>query len=190
MGKHFEEDRLIIILKYIQNNQCITLNETAKYLEVSTKTIKNDIKLLNELLEKHAFIEGEQGSYRLYIINKDAFDVIKKNLYQVNRNLDTPKKRMAFLFKRLASSNTPLFIEDLAFDMNIGRSTIIGDIKHLNEELKAYSLCIKGKANQGIKLIGAELNIRYFILEHIYSIFFLDKDNNRILNHIMEYVCK
>lgn len=188
MNKYFEEDRLIIILKQIQNNNCISLNSISEYLNVSTRTVKNDIKLLNDLFENYAFIEGEQGSFRLYIINKDEFDIIKNTLYKENKNLDTPKKRMVFIFKKLISTDAYISIEELAFDMNTGRTTLIGDIKNLNNKLKTYSLSIEGKTNSGIKLNGTEFNIRYFILENIYDIFFIENEDNMILNSIIDYV--
>lgn len=78
MEHYFEEDRLVLILKQIQNKNCITLTEIAERLDVSTRTIRNDIKNLNDIFGDTAFIDGEQGSYRLYIIDMEGFEKKEK----------------------------------------------------------------------------------------------------------------
>ncbi len=175
MEHYFEEDRLVLILKQIQNKNCITLTEIAERLDVSTRTIRNDIKNLNDIFGDTAFIDGEQGSYRLYIIDMEGFEKKREDIFKLNGYLDSPKKRMAYIFKTLLKSNTPYIIDELAYEMNVGRSTVNGDIKKLNEILSPYGIFIEGKANAGISLSGAELNKRLFILENIYS--FVYKEN-------------
>ena len=56
MNNYFAEDRKFLIIKLLQQNNVIALAELAQKLNVSTRTIRNDIKLLNELLEDTAFI--------------------------------------------------------------------------------------------------------------------------------------
>lgn len=111
-------------------------------------------------------------------------------MYVENKNFDTPRKRMAFIFKQLITAKDCLITEELAFLMNVGRSTIINDLKNLNEELQLYHLSIEGKASFGIKLVGKEFYIRYFILENMYSFFFLDEEDEYIISSIMDYFVK
>ena len=163
MEHYFEEDRLVLILNQIQNKNFITLTEIAEKLNVSTRTVRNDIKLLNDIFGDSAFIDGEQGSYRLYIIDIDGFEEKREEILRYNGYLDSPKKRMAYIFKTLLKSSSPYIIDELAYEMNVGRSTVNGDIKKLNEILSSYELYIEGKANSGIILSGSELNKRFFI---------------------------
>lgn len=175
MEHYFEEDRLVLILKQIQNRNFITLTEIAERLNVSTRTVRNDIKSLNDIFGDSAFIDGEQGSYRLYIIDIEDFEKKREEIFKSNGYLDSPKKRMAYIFKTLLKSNIPYVIDELAYEMNVGRSTVNGDIKKLNEILSPYGISIEGKSNSGITLVGGELNKRLFILENIYN--FIYKDN-------------
>ena len=62
MNRYFTEERKISIVKQLQQNNGISLAEMAEKLNVSTRTIRNDLKLINEELEDAAFIELEQGN--------------------------------------------------------------------------------------------------------------------------------
>ena len=53
--------------------------------------------------------------------------------------------------------------------MNLLITKISNEIKKLNEVLKNYGLSIEGTQNAGIQLKGEELQLRLFILEHIYD---------------------
>ena len=83
MNNYFAEDRKFLIIKLLQQNNVIALAELAQKLNVSTRTIRNDIKLLNELLEDTAFIEMEQGECRFYITDHYELEE-KKNFFRKN----------------------------------------------------------------------------------------------------------
>lgn len=190
MEHYFEEDRLVLILNQIQNKNFITLTEIAEKLNVSTRTVRNDIKLLNDIFGDSAFIDGEQGSYRLYIIDIDGFEEKREEILRYNGYLDSPKKRMAYIFKTLLKSSSPYIIDELAYEMNVGRSTVNGDIKKLNEILSSYELYIEGKANSGIILSGSELNKRFFIMENIYNFIYSEDDIDFNVDRILKEISK
>ncbi len=190
MSKYFKEDRINTILKQIQNGQCVTLINMADRLGVSTKTLKNDIKLLNDILEQTAFIENDQGEYRLYVVDQIGFREKQAELDNENLNLDSPKKRMAYIFKILMTLKAAIPIDELSYKMNTGRTTIVGDIKNLNEILEKYDLSIHGKPNSGISLVGSEFQIRQFVLENIFDLIFFPCENNMIFDTIMNFVIK
>ena len=50
MNNYFAEDRKFLIIKLLQHNHNIPLAELAQKLNVSTRTIRNDIKVLNDIL--------------------------------------------------------------------------------------------------------------------------------------------
>ena len=74
MNRYFTEERKISIVKQLQQNNGISLAEMAEKLNVSTRTIRNDLKLINEELEDAAFIELEQGNCYLYITNRQKLE--------------------------------------------------------------------------------------------------------------------
>ena len=144
MNRYFTEERKISIVKQLQQNNGISLAEMAEKLNVSTRTIRNDLKLINEELEDAAFIELEQGNCYLYITNRQKLEQ-KKTVWQNPKNcFDSPQKRAAYIMKTLISHNKPYSTEELAYEMNLGRTTLSLEIKKLNAVLKNYGLCIVG----------------------------------------------
>ena len=169
MNNYFAEDRKFLIIKLLQHNHNIPLAELAQKLNVSTRTIRNDIKLLNDILEDSAFIEIEQGECCFYITDHYELEEKKISLEKMQRDFDSPQKRVAYIIKTLMTNDKPYSTEELAYDMNLGRTTLSNEIKKLNEVLKNYGLSIEGTQNAGIQLKGEELQLRLFILEHIYD---------------------
>ncbi len=169
MNNYFAEDRKFLIIKLLQHNHNIPLAELAQKLNVSTRTIRNDIKLLNDILEDSAFIEIEQGECCFYITDHYELEERKISLEKMQRDFDSPQKRVAYIIKTLMTNDKPYSTEELAYDMNLGRTTLSNEIKKLNEVLKNYGLSIEGTQNAGIQLKVEELQLRLFILEHIYD---------------------
>ena len=97
---------------------------------------------------------------------------------------------MAYIFKTLLKSSSPYIIDELAYEMNVGRSTVNGDIKKLNEILSSYELYIEGKANSGIILSGSELNKRFFIMENIYNFIYSEDDIDFNVDRILKEISK
>ena len=172
MNNYFAEDRKFLIIKLLQHNHNIPLAELAQKLNVSTRTIRNDIKVLNDILEDSAFIEIEQGECCFYITDHYELEERKISLEKMQRDFDSPQKRVAYIIKTLMTNDKPYSMEELAYDMNLGRTTLFNEIKKLNEVLKNYGLSIEGTQNAGIQLKGEELQLRLFILEHIYDMIY------------------
>lgn len=175
MNNYFAEDRKFLIIKLLQHNHNIPLAELAQKLNVSTRTIRNDIKLLNDILEDSAFIEIEQGECCFYITDHYELEEKKISLEKMQRDFDSPQKRVAYIIKTLMTNDKPYSTEELAYDMNLGRTTLSNEIKKLNEVLKNYGLSIEGTQNAGIQLKGEELQLRLFILEHIYDMVYKEE---------------
>lgn len=168
------ENRLAKILKIIEQSNSATSSSIAIKLDVSTKTIKNDIKEINELLKGYGLIDIKQGKYRLYVIDYENFEIEKSNINNQDYMFNSPSKRVGYILNKLMNSDNPYLIDDLADEMNIGRTTVVGDLKKLRTELAKYNMSIEGKTNTGIMLKGDELNLRIFILENMYELIYED----------------
>ncbi|MFD2617590.1 helix-turn-helix domain-containing protein [Terrilactibacillus laevilacticus] len=69
MGKITQEDRLKFILKRVKEND-ITEEELAKKLNVSSRTIYNDVKVINQALDESSELKLENGTYRFLIYQR------------------------------------------------------------------------------------------------------------------------
>ncbi|MDD4507865.1 MAG: PRD domain-containing protein [Eubacteriaceae bacterium] len=174
------ENRSVSILHLLEQKQKVTNDILVEKLKVSLKTIQNDIRQLNGTLRGVAVIEGRHGAYKLYILNEERYRRARSDLEMQNACFEVPQMRMSFIIDTLMHCDQPYLIDELAYAMSIGRSTILADIKKLKKILALHNLSIVGKTNSGIYLKGEELNLRFFVLENnfnvIYDKDFLDKD--------------
>lgn len=157
------------MLQFFLKTPVITVSTLASKLNVSERTVRNDIKKLNEELRECAIIEGKQGKYSLRIFNADHFYEKFAQLIETDDFLNSSRNRMDYTFGKLMRSENPLILDELAYEMNIGRTTLVSDIKKLREELEEYGLSIIGKTSKGLMLQGAETDIRKYVLEKNYS---------------------
>ena len=177
MSDYFNNDnRICKILQILEHKRSASLEYLEKKLNVSAKSIKNDIKELNETCDGNALIQLKLGKYKLYVREDKQFEKIKENLYLHDDFFNSPKKRMAYVIKRLMNDENPVLTEDLAFEMSIGRTTLVGDLKKIREALEKYNIKIVGKTNTGLKLQGEEIDIRLFVLENLYEEIYKDHE--------------
>lgn len=186
------EDRVIQIIETIRKKTYCSLDYLAETVGVSTRTIRSYIKQLNSDLDGIAAIVNEKGKgYLLYIENEQLFENLigKVNL---DKNMqDSPQRRIAFIINRLINNDESNTLDELAFAMNIGRTTLVNEIKKAKVALETYNLSIRGKQNTGMYLSGKEEDLRFFILDNIYDYLYgaypLDEDIReeviRIANH-------
>ena len=73
------------------------------------------------------------------------------------------------MFLKLMRAMEPVLTDDIAYEMNIGRSTLISDLKKLRQTMEKYELEIVGKTSKGLALGGSELNIRKFVMENLFG---------------------
>ena len=78
------DSRIAQILEIMELRRTARLESLADKLKVGTKTIRNDIRELNRLLEDSALVESVSGRYALFILDEKAFQEKKKIVYSQN----------------------------------------------------------------------------------------------------------
>lgn len=169
-----DENRTSAILKNIEMQSVCNVDKLAGKLNVSTKTIRNDIKELNALLGGYACISNKKGDYKLIVFDQKGYAEIRNKIFQQDDLFNSPQTRMAYLFWQLMDAKEPYLTDDLSEEMKVGRTTTIGDLNRLRNIISKYQLKIKGKANTGLRLVGEELHIRLFLLENIFEQIYLN----------------
>lgn len=188
MKNFFNDNRTRQILQYFRKIPVITISTLAAKLEVSERTIRNDIKQLNKDMHGCAVIEGQKGQYSLHIYAAETFRAIYAKLTETENLLDGPQGRMDYIFGKLIRSEEPVLSDDIAYEMNVGRSTLIADLRKLRESVEPYSLSIIGKVGRGLLLHGQEASIRRYILDNNYPVLYqeypLDKEIVEAINAV------
>lgn len=167
-------DRSTSILLAFCRAHTLTAAELAERLGVSERTIRNGIKQLNGALRGGAAIENAQGRYTLHIYDGEAFRDARARLAESDERFNSPGNRTDYLFGRLMRAEAPLLTDELAYEMSIGRSTLVSDLKKLREELAPYRISILGKTSKGLVLEGRETDLRNYILENAYKNLYQD----------------
>ena len=169
MKNAFGDNRTANILTAFSKSPSLSLSVLAERLGVSERTVRNDIRQLNEAFRGCAAIEIEQGRCALHIYDKEAFASVKARLLDADEYLNSPRNRMDHIFGRLLRSAEPLLTDELAYEMSASRNTVLIDLKKLRAELEPYRLSIIGVTGKGIELQGEETDIRHYILENNYD---------------------
>lgn len=183
------DSRLLKLLSKLSSKQFNSIEELAKFMGVSTRTIQNYIKKLNEIMEKDIaeIINIRKVGYKLVIRNKEKFIEMTGNYRNSNCKtlmINTCEDRIFYIIGILLNVDGTITMDNLAYKINIGRTTLVNDLKKVKSILKIYNIKIQGIQNTGIKIIGNELNIRFLILDYLYGKFYNRKGNNELYNKI------
>lgn len=180
MKSLFSDNRNANMLQLFRKSSVISVGTLAAKLDVSERTVRNDIRQLNEELADCAEIMGEQGRYSLRIFNLERFRERFARMIEADDFLNSPRNRMDYAFGKLMRTEEPLLTDELAYEMNVGRTTLVSDMKKLRGELTPYRLEIYGQTSKGMSLRGEEKDIRKYVLENnyeqIYGAYPLDKE--------------
>lgn len=134
----------------------------AKELEVSSRTIRNDIKLMQQNSESVGFsIESIRGrGYVLTILDEMLFTSLFNQLENDNDDLSgdfgDQKNRVLYMLRRLLLEKDYIKLENFADELFVSMSTIQSDIKVVREILKPYHLELISRPHYGSKLEGDE----------------------------------
>lgn len=156
------------ILKYAIKHASFSASVLTKKLKVSSKTIANDMKVMNSMFRGAAEFQGDHGTFQLCVYDHDRFQVISNSICGIG-NYDPGSQRVARIVQTLWQSGKPFLIDDMAEELNVSRSTLNVDLKHAREILHPYGVGIVGKPNSGLQLKGNEFQIRLFVVENIYE---------------------
>jgi len=182
----YAEDKIYQILCLGVKKQYYSLDSLAQKLGVSTRTVRNYIKQINKDLKGIAYFKNMRGKgFYLYIEDHAKFEERFKKISQQLYIMDTLQKRLAFIIQHLMTEDSNNTIDELAFKMNIGRTTLINDLKKAAAVLNPYQLKIIGKQNKGLYLSGEELNLRLFVIENIYDYLYSDYPLDKEIKEIV-----
>ena len=167
------DNRLLKVLIKVNSKKFNELDELAEFVCVSSRTIRNYIKELNIILAKEnmaEIVQVKDAGYRIIVHNQSKFDKFIDETSVQNSDLtilSSPEDRLMYIIQILIKSKEAIKIDELADKINIGRTTLINDLKKIEALFKLYNIRIKGKQNLGITIEGNELNIRLFILDYL-----------------------
>jgi lichenan operon transcriptional antiterminator len=162
-----------ILKELVGSDTPLTSQTLANILDVSSRTVRDDIKELDQTLAPHgATITSTRGKgYTLTIHDDPSFrQFLKSYVYEHYANdFSQPDQRINYLIERFLLADSHIKMDELMDDMHVSRSTIQSDLRQVKEQLKTYQLTLEHKPNYGMKLIGSEVKRRFALSQFIFD---------------------
>ncbi|MCM3717815.1 BglG family transcription antiterminator [Fictibacillus phosphorivorans] len=157
-----------IIKEFLVYEEPVTSEYLSKFLGVTSRTIRNDITLLNQELGKIGVkIDAQRGVG--YFLEPKPDQEIKELIEELFQLHDTsgnglpvlPEERVLYILKNIIMADDFITIEQMANELFVSKSTVDNDLKQVETLLKKFNVSLFKKPNYGIKLVGNEMNIRF-----------------------------
>ncbi|MCK0470104.1 BglG family transcription antiterminator [Halalkalibacter sp. APA_J-10(15)] len=173
--------REVEILHLLRNSNGYQTGESiALLLEVSSRTIRNDIKQLNVTLEEHGAIvvSRKRLGYELEINKDDLFEpfyekYVSKGLHVAgNSSTSTGSNVEEEIIRKLLMNclnDTSITQEELAESLFISLSALKSYLPSIKEIVGKFNLEIISDRHDGMKITGEEDKIRFCLSEYLFN---------------------
>ncbi|MFO7820165.1 MAG: HTH domain-containing protein [Halanaerobacter sp.] len=171
---HKRYQQLINIL--INNKGAITSEQLATKLNVSSRTIRNDLNRLDSFFVKENIDLNKKPGLGIWLeIEQGQREKLIDKIYNSKKieKRYSPTERKKIILKKLLTDNSWITMNRLGKELFVSRSTIFKDIKRVKNWLGEYDLILKKRRNRGIKIAGKEIRIREAIVNLLFE--FLDR---------------
>lgn len=165
--------RLVNILMYLMTDKEVTSPEKlSEVFMVSERTIRSDVKIINECLEnyKAEVVHLRTQGYKLIINDEKLFQKFyEKHLQKLEKKIDleSPEKRINYLIERLLYENRYHTLDELADIVFVTPTTVSNYLKTMKLILSEFNLELKNKSNFGYKIVGNEDDKRNYIIDSL-----------------------
>lgn len=172
--------RIFNIVELLVNNKDgMTINDIAKELNVSNKTIRNDLTEVNKFIMQAGLVMIKKPGVGVKIEGTEErkLNILNDTKNKVNEiEAFSPEARKNYILKRLFMSHTNLTMHELGDELYVSRVTIYKDLNAVENWLLNYNLALNKKPNYGIEIVGAEENWR----NAISSLIAFNKDEDEL----------
>ena len=177
----FADNRKNKIFTLLEENMCEFNGEKiGEFLSISDRTVRKEIKVMNEVGKNHGFSIKNMRGKGLYI---DVTDHQKLNQFKKSNvtspiyfDINTKEERIKQCIIILINAHQFMTLEELAEKMYVGRTTLSHEIKEIRNLLASFDLSLHSKVGKGIFIEGSERNKRCALLSLIDESF----DNSQI----------
>lgn len=146
----------------------ITSEEIARRCGVSAKTVRNEIKLMQEEIPEHSAIITVSKRHGIRLDVQDP-EMWKQYAVAISEDSDggAREKMILKLILMHTLQDEPLLQQKLVDSLYVSLSSIKASMKDVREELETFHLTVVNHRNQGMMVKGMERDIRHCLYEHL-----------------------
>ena len=153
------------IITLVGQNDSVNVKDVAQINHVSVRTIRNDLKSINEILSDNHLAQltikpdgqiiksNDFSQLSNYIIIKDFYT------YKLSK-----KERVQLAGCILSSATDYTTFAQIADKLMVSRATIISDLKDIKSYMKRWDVELISYPNKGVRAKGEEINKRNLLL--------------------------
>lgn len=169
----FSYNRLYELFHHIRQNNFSSSAKLSSAFNVSERTIRSDIALVNDVLSGYGAVISLKRKYGYYleVLSTADFSGFLKLLEEESdhaRSLDSQESRVFHLTQLLLNARDYLKADYLAEQVYISRVTLINYLKLVTGGLEPYGLELISKPTAGYKIIGQERDKRSCLSDLIF----------------------
>ena len=156
----------------------LTVESLAQTLDVSTRTIHRDLKIVEDILTGYELTLDKKSGTGIHITgSKEAKAKLDLALTQVAFTDYTPEERQAIILTTLLETNGSTKLIVLANELNVTVATVSNDLDKVEAVLTEHNLKLVRKRGYGVEIIGKESDKRatlsYLIFKYVDELDFL-----------------
>lgn len=166
-----------VLTRFLSVNTFLTCEELSKEFNVSERTFRNELTLINKFLaENHnTSITSIRGKgLKLELSEVDRVNLISK--IRGDREFDyySPNERFLALLLDIANTTTTTMLYEMEEKLKVSKSTMDEDMRKLRQFLQEYGILVVSLPKHGIVLKGDERTIRSMLYDVVNSMTDID----------------
>lgn len=151
------------------SDQFLTASHFADKLNVSLRTIQGDMKIIRQELEEEScakLVSKASKGTCIEVADYDEFSAFVNSLYQqyTTVSLNYPTSRISKILLLLLNRHRAVAISEMEDKFFVSRSTLLNDLKKVEEILEKYQLELM-RGNNKVMIDGLEINKRRCLSE-------------------------
>lgn len=155
-----EKKILTLLLKH-RNGKELTIAQIASELQVSTRTIKTDVRNINEVLEMQSCSIQTKRGVGIWLNCDSCGEAYLKSVLSENRESDiASEERKYYIASEVLNSGGYISMESLANRFFVSKATVLNDLNKMESFWEKNEIAYTKKVKYGVKAEGSERKIR------------------------------
>ena len=161
--------RTRIIIEKLIAKPVLQITEIMKFLDLSRTQIEYNVLKVNEILRLNNLEELSITNEYIYLSSQTRLffiDIVLKNLIFEDYSLSGEERIKYIFFMMYYYKDEYLSINHFIDAVKVGKTTVVSDLKKLNEILKSNDLFIVYNRKEGYHIVGDETNLNEYFIKH------------------------